>query len=54
VRWLQVCRKHHRADPKIADWATTALAEEQARIANALSYLEAICNEFYSQAAMSL
>jgi len=50
VRWLQVLPQTSIGqDPKIADWATTALAEEQARIANALSYLEAICNEFYSQ-----
>src|ERR1041385_9223665 len=50
VRWLQILPQTPVGqDPKIATWAQTALAEEQARIANALSSLDAICTEFYSQ-----
>ena len=50
VRWLQVLPQTPAGqDPKIMNWARTALAEEQARIAHALSFLDAICTEFYSQ-----
>jgi len=47
VRWLQILPQTSVGhDPTMAEWAQTALAEEQARIAHALPFLEAICNEF--------
>src|SRR5260221_188465 len=48
VRWLQILPQTTLGqDPKVAEWAQTALAGEHARIAHALPFLEAICNEFY-------
>src|SRR4051794_18958258 len=50
VRWLQLLRQTSVGqDANVTDWAKNALAEEQARISNALPFLEAICNEFYTK-----
>jgi hypothetical protein len=50
VRWLQILLQTSLGQaPQIAGWAKAALAEEQARIAHALPFLETICYEFYAQ-----
>src|SRR3954451_24533111 len=50
VRWLQLLPQTPVGQvPNVADWARTALVKEQVRIANALPFLETICNEFYGQ-----
>jgi hypothetical protein len=50
LRWLNFLLKTEAGqDPQVQQWAGNALAQEQARIANALPFLENICNEFYSQ-----
>lgn len=50
VRWLQLLPQTPVGqDPNVAAWAKAALVEEQARIANALPFLESICAEFYNQ-----
>jgi len=50
VRWLQALSNTNAGrTPETADWINKALAEELARIHNALSYLESICSEFQRQ-----
>lgn len=50
VRWLQALPNTQLGQmPDVAEWANKALAEEQARITNALSHLETICSEFQHQ-----
>jgi hypothetical protein len=51
MRALEVFRQiaHKAGDPIRAQWAATAIASESARIENAISFLQAICQAFEAQ-----